>query len=122
MDASSVMSGIRHRPGSAVAAIKMERRFAFAVAVVVMALTCLPYVYGYRASGTRPELGVYSWSTFYMTDDWVYLSWLRQARDGHLFQLNLFTTEPQVGHQFNLFFLALGNVARLAGLPVGLSY
>lgn len=98
--------------------LRSDRRWAFLAACAVMAITLLPYLFGYTLLGARPALGVFSWFTFNATDNCVYLSWMRQAADGHFFQHNLFTTDPQSGHQFNLFFLALGNLARLTHLPV----
>ncbi len=93
-----------------------ERRRACVTAIAAMMLTLLPYLWGATLAGARPGLGVYSWFTFNTTDHCVYLSWMRQAADGHFFQHNLFTTEPQSGHQFNLFFLALGLISRITHL------
>ncbi len=85
-----------------------------------MAVTFLPYLFGFGRflQGANPSLGWFSWLGYNLDDGCVYLSWLRQAADGHLFQRNLFTTEPQVGHQVNLFFLLLGTVARVTHLPL----
>lgn len=88
------------------------------VAAGVMALTMLPYLFGYALLGANPARGWFSWLGYNLDDGCVYLSWMRQAADGHFFQRNLFTTEPQSGRQFNLFFLLLGNVARFSHLPV----
>src|SRR5437016_8025916 len=83
-----------------------------------MAITFLPYLFGYSLLGLNPRFGWYSWLAYNLDDSCVYLSWMRQAADGHLFQRNLFTTEPQIGHQINLFFLALGSFARVTHLPL----
>lgn len=81
-----------------------------------MLVTLVPYIWGAMLIGARPDLGVYSWFTFNTTDHCVYLSWMRQASEGHFFQHNLFTTAPQSGHQFNLFFLLLGGISRVSHL------
>lgn len=86
-------------------------------AAAVLAATTLPYIFGWFLQGARPELGRFSWLAFNLDDGCVYLSWLRQAADGSVFQRNLFTTEPQIGRQVNLFFLALGTAARITRLP-----
>lgn len=92
-----------------------ENRWALWVAIGIMALTCVPYIIGYAITPT----GYHFLGFIYNMDDaCVYLSWMRQAADGHFFLRNLFTTEPQSGQGFNLFFLALGTFARIAHLPL----
>lgn len=93
------------------------RRWALRVAAGAMALTMLPYLYGLLLQGAGPGRAWYAWLGYNLDDSAVYLAWMRQAADGSFFQRNLFTTEPQAGQQFNLFFLALGNLGRL-GLPL----
>jgi hypothetical protein len=94
------------------------RRWALLVALGAMALTLIPYLFGFSLRGARPALGWYSWLGYNLDDTGVYLSWMRQAADGHFFQRNLFTTQPQLGHQFSVFFLLLGNIARFLHLPL----
>ncbi len=99
-----------------------ETRWAFGVAIAVMAVTMLPYLFGAMLIGAAPARGWFSWLGYNLDDSCVYLAWMRQAADGSFFQRNLFTTDPQLGHQFSLFFLLLGNVARFAHLPLLLVY
>ena len=74
---------------------------------------CLPYLLGYFS--TPP--GTFFVGTVYNIDDYCnYLSWLRQMADGHFFLRNLFTTEPQHGLEFNLFFWALGRLMAVTRL------
>ncbi|HVK04191.1 MAG TPA: hypothetical protein VM490_11995 [Armatimonadaceae bacterium] len=80
---------------------------------LALALASLPYLYG--ALNTPPG-HVYSGLTHNIDDAAVYLTWIRQASEGVFFQFNRFTTEPQKGIVFNLFFLLLGNIAKLTGL------
>ena len=91
-------------------------------AVSVMALTLLPYLFGWLLVGADAARGWYSWLGYNLDDSCVYLSWMRQAADGHFFQHNLFTTEPQSGHQFNQLFLALGLLSRITALPTNIVY
>ena len=58
------------------------------------------------------------WLGYNLDDSCVYLSWMRQAHDGSLRALNLFTTDSQRGTLLNPFFLLLGGIARLTGLPL----
>ncbi|MCA1595074.1 MAG: hypothetical protein LC772_01400 [Chloroflexi bacterium] len=51
-------------------------------------------------------------------DPYVYLSWMRQAFDGHYVFRNLFTLEAQTGASFHVLFLLLGVVARLTGVSL----
>ena len=81
-----------------------------------MALTMGPYLFAYSLTGINRQFGWFSWLGYNLDDGAVYLSWIRQAADGHFFQRNLFTTEPQPTGQFNLFFLALGLLSRVTTL------
>src|SRR5437588_13080720 len=88
------------------------------IAIFAMAITLLPYLFGYSLLGLNPRFGWYSWLAYNLDDSCVYLSWMRQAADGSLRAFNLFTTEPQHGMALNPFFLLLGWSARLTGLPL----
>ncbi len=53
------------------------------------------------------------------TDDhMVYSAWMRQAMDGHLFMDNRFTTDSQPGLTIQLYFFALGLIAKGIGIPL----
>lgn len=95
----------------------LGRRWAFRTALGIAALTCLPYLYDRTLQGIAPLYGLYTWCAYNVTDHAVYLSWMRQYADGAWTQRNLFTTLPQAGHQFNLFFLILGALSRWTGMP-----
>jgi hypothetical protein len=120
-DDSAALRALSETPQLALA-LRAHRRWVWIPAVAVMLVTLIPYLWGASLAGARPALGVYSWFTFNTTDHCVYLSWMRQAADGHFFQRNLFTTEPQSGHQFNLLFLALGLISRITHLPTNIVY
>ena len=100
------------------AATRREHRWALAVSACVMALTMVPYLYGLTLQGSAPGREWFAWLGNNLSDGCVYLSWMRQAADGSFFQRNLFTTEPQAGRQVNVFFLLLGNISRVTGLPL----
>lgn len=92
------------------------------VAVGAMALTMLPYLFGWALVGAGKPRAWFCWLGYNLDDSSVYLAWMRQVADGHFFQRNLFTTDAQVGHQFNLFFQLLGVMAGVTHLPLLLLY
>src|SRR5687768_17482705 len=96
-----------------------ERRWAWTVALLVMAAVSLPYVL--LVSVAPPE--TVFWGFLNNPDDHcVYLAWMRQADQGQFFFQNLFTGDEQRGRTVNLFFWALGTFARIAHLPLALVY
>jgi len=96
-----------------------QLRWAALFAAAVMALTCLPYLYGLLI---RPPGHYYSGLLTNPDEHNVYLAYMRQARDGALFLFDPFTSEPQAGRVINLFFLALGCLSRTFHLPLPLAY
>jgi len=94
-----------------------SRRWALGIAALAMAITMLPYLFAWSLQGASPAFGWYGWLGYNLDDSCVYLAWMRQAADGGFFQRNLFTTEPQVGRQFNLLFVVLGWTCGLTRLP-----
>src|SRR5678815_4273837 len=99
-----------------------NRTVVLLISICVMAITTIPYLYGHSLRGSQPSRTWYSGFAYNPADSSVYLSWMRQASDGHFFQRNLFTTEPQHGKQFNIFFLTLGFLVRITGLPPSAIY
>src|SRR6266849_3246711 len=96
-----------------------ERRWAWGWALVVMAAASLPYL---LLLGITPP-GRVCWGFVNNPDDHcVYLAWMRQAADGHFFFQNLFTGDRQPGRTINLFFWALGILARSTTLLLALVY
>lgn len=90
---------------------------AFALAIV--ALTCLPYLFGLAIT---PPGFQYSGLLGNTDDQNVYLSYMRQAHDGRLLFTDQFTTEPQQPWFFHIFFLKLGLFSRVSGLSLILTY
>jgi hypothetical protein len=89
-------------------------RKAWALILAVVLFTLLPYLFGAWLSLGRK----YFWINHNIDDNCVYLAWIRQAWEGHFFFENRFTTDPQPRLSTNLFFWAIGTIARWTGLPV----
>jgi hypothetical protein len=83
-----------------------------------MAATMVPYLVGYGMSNGR----VFMWLGANLDDSCVYLSWMKQAADGSLRALNLFTTDPQHGMAPNPLFWTLGRTASFLHLPLIAAY
>ncbi len=93
----------------------VEWRWVSLVSLGIVLLASIPYLFGYAIAPTEHEfIGL----TRNVDDALVYLSWMRQAADGHFFTRNLFTSEPQVGHGVNLLFYGLGRFAGTTHLPL----
>ena len=104
MDASSSKSG-RSISGR-------EWRFVAAVAMVVLVLTSLPYVYGYVAS---PPDKHFMGLMLDVPDHGQYLSWWREFQTAVLIP-NKLTPEPNEPVFFNLLWWVLAQVSRWTGL------
>ncbi len=97
----------------------VELRWAAAVSAALMLLTCAPYLWGLAI---RPAGHYYSGFIANPDEHNVYLAYMRQTREGRVFLLNPFTSEPQPGRLLNAFFLALGMKARVTRLPLPVVY
>jgi hypothetical protein len=92
-----------------------EVRWAVTWALVVMLITCLPYLY----TATLAPPGTSFSGLLYAADDHcVYLSWEQQGAQGQFRMRNLFTGESQRGIYLSLLSWVLGSVARFTGLPL----
>ena len=92
-----------------------ERGYVLQWAIAAVFVSSIVYAWGWLITPSEFQfLGL----THNIDDGAVYLSWMCQAADGHFFIRNLFTNEPQVGGQFNVLFLLMGNCARLLHLPL----
>jgi hypothetical protein len=100
-------------PATRPASSSLEPRIFLGLILAALFLTSLPYWLGYAF---KPD-GFAFVGTAYNIDDYCnYLSWLRQTMDGHFFLRSLFTTDPQGGREFNVFFWVLGRLAHLIHL------
>jgi hypothetical protein len=96
-----------------------ELRWAAGFAAVVMALTCLPYLYGLLIC---PEDAHYSGLLTNPDEHNVYLAYMKEAQEGAFFLIDPFTSEPQQGRVINLFFLVLGRSAALKHIALPIEY
>ncbi len=98
---------------------RAELRWAALFALALMALTCLPYLAGLAL---KPGGSYYSGFIANPDEHNVYLSLMRQARDGSLLFRDMFTSEPQTGRVINVLWLVLGLLARVTHLPLPVVY
>ncbi len=80
-----------------------------------MVLVALPLLYGYFA---KPPGATYLGEPFATDDSMVYAAWMRQAMDGRLLFDNRFAVDTQPGLTLHLYFLVLGWIAKLIGIPL----
>ena len=98
---------------------KSESRWALLWAVVVVGLTCLPYL---AALWLAPDGTQYTGLLVNPKDGETYFAKMQQgARGDWLFYLP-FTPEPHQGVFVNTFYLALGHLSALLRLPIPLVY
>lgn len=90
---------------------KKEWRFVLIIAVGVIVITAVPYLYGYF---TTPRGMVYT-GIHYLTpgDTNVYLSMIEQVKQGHVALLNLYTSEHQYNFNINPFWLGIGLIGKI---------
>ncbi|MFW5866567.1 MAG: hypothetical protein ACOCX2_02050 [Armatimonadota bacterium] len=88
-------------------------------AVLVMALTALPYLWAIGQAEPGQQFQGFIWG---VDDGNVYLSWIRQASEGRVLLRNQYTVLPQNPHFFNVFLLALGKVTAWTGQHPGVVF
>jgi hypothetical protein len=82
---------------------------------VAVFLAALPAIFAQIAA---PKGSTYLGFEYNTDDHMVYAAWMRQAMDGHILFDNRFTTDAQPGLTIHLYFLVLGWIAKLVGIPV----
>lgn len=89
------------------------------IAVVLAAVTLLPYLYAYHAQPAgRTFMGF-----FFLADDAnTYLAKMRGGLDGHWTWTNRYTTEPSQPVYFFVYWIALGHLAGLLHVPLMLMF
>ncbi|MFN7974849.1 MAG: hypothetical protein U0166_21270 [Acidobacteriota bacterium] len=93
-------------------------RFAALVATIVAATSAPAISWWLRTPPGQVGLG----GDFVSLGDFLtYVSWLKQAEQGHLLFLNLYDPVPQERTLFLPFFLVLGTLARVTGAPAMLA-
>lgn len=86
------------------------------MAVVLSVIIVLPTLIGIAVKPAGLYLGI----QYNFDDHMVYAGWMRQAMEGRFLFENRFTTDPQPGLTLHLYFLALGWVAKLVGIPIAM--
>jgi hypothetical protein len=89
-----------------------EWPFVMAVIVVILVLTSLPYLYGYRSA---PAEKAYTGMMLDVPDHLQYFSWMRELTTSHL-SANKLTPEPNEPVFFNLLWWMMGRFGNLVGL------
>lgn len=90
--------------------------------MLLLALGCavlalLPSLYALLAA---PPGSLYLGTQWATDDHMVYASWTRQAMEGQFLFDNRFTTDDQPGLTIQIYFWAVGQIARLAGVTLAL--
>lgn len=92
---------------------KVETRFVWLLALAAGFIAMLPAIIAQLAT---PVGARYSGFQYNFDDHMVYAAWMRQAMEGRILFDNRFTTDPQPGLTFHLYFLVLGWIAKLIGI------
>lgn len=90
-------------------------RFACILGGLTTFVAVLPFLIGLLS---QPPGGTFLGYMTNADDHMVYAAWMTQAMEGRILFENRFTTEAQPGLSFHLFFLVLGWVAYLVGIPL----
>lgn len=101
-------------PNQPEARLKREKRYVSIIALVVALLVALPAIGAYLLA---PARSTYTGFEYNADDHMVYSAWMHQVEHGHVLMDNRFAVDPQPGLTFNAYFFALGNVARIVGIP-----
>lgn len=100
---------------SAQESLSVFRRFTRTFGIFVCLIVGLPVLFGVLI---KPENTAYLGLHFNFDDHMVYAGWMRQAMEGRILFENRFTTDAQPGLTLHLWFLLLGWVAKILGIPV----
>jgi len=91
------------------------RRFTIVLALVVGALSVLPFIYGLAATPPGARYIGFQYNT---DDHMVYAAWMRQAMNGHFFFDNRFAVDQQPSLTIHVYFWALGLLAKITGISL----
>ncbi len=84
---------------------------------IALFLSSVPYLIGWA---TAPSGSAYLAAHTNFDDHAVYAAWAKQAQEGRLFFENRFTTDDQPRLTLNFYFLLVGNLARVFGIPLAM--
>lgn len=94
--------------------LALFRAYTKWMALLLSALILLPTLIGFALKPAGLYLGI----QYNFDDHMVYAGWMRQAMEGRILFENRFTTDPQPGLTLHLYFLVLGWVSKVVGIPV----
>ena len=92
---------------------QIEQKFIWVLSIVVGLIAALPAFLAWQSTPPGSSFLGYVFST---DDQMVYAAWIRQAMANQFLFDNRFTTAAQPGLTINLYFLAVGQIARLTGI------
>jgi arabinosyltransferase C len=92
---------------------QIEQTFIWALSIVVGLIVALP---AFLAWQSTPPGSSFLGYVFSSDDQMVYAAWIRQAMANQFLFDNRFTTASQPGLTINLYFLAVGQIARITGI------
>jgi len=98
---------------------KTESHRAMALAILILAVSCLPYALGY---GFAPPGWDFGGFIINAEDSNTYLAAMQQGAQGAWRFRLLYTSEDHPGTFLYLFYLLLGHLSALTGLPLILTY
>lgn len=102
-------------------AISRQEKIIVAILIAIfLALFISPVVYG--KTQEDKQFSLFNASLIYIVDYPVYLSQIEQARQGHIFFKNLYTTEAQNDAIFSPLWLVMGWTGWLTGLSNAMVY
>lgn len=96
-----------------------ERRFAALLALVCVLVAVLPTLYALVATPAGKQ---YTGFQTNVDDHMVYAAWTWQAAHGAILFDNRFAVDPQPGLTFHLYFLLVGQLARLVGVVAAMTF
>ncbi len=95
--------------------LQLEKRYVLVLSICLAVVLSFPWLYAHMVAPTGSS---YTGFEYNADDQMVYAAWMRQASDGHLMMDNRFAVEPQPGLTINVFFFALGLLAKVLTIPV----
>ena len=96
--------------------LNLFRAYTKWMALLLSVLILVPTLIGLALKPAGLYLGI----QYNFDDHMVYAGWMRQAMEGRILFENRFTTDPQPGLTLHLYFLILGWIAKVVGIPVAM--
>lgn len=98
--------------------LRLFRAFTKWLAIAITILVALPTIFAFA---TRPAGSIYLGVQYNFDDHMVYAAWMKQAMEGHLTFENRFTADSQSGLTLHLYFLVMGWIAKVVGIPIAMT-